>query len=242
MLLEVCCGSYKDALSAINADRIELNSALALGGLTPTLGSLKLIKKNTNLKVICMIRNRAGGFYYHKDDLDEMFADAEIMLKNGADGLAFGFLNKDRTLDLKNTKQMIDLCHKYDKEAVFHRAIDCSLNYEENIDMLVSLGIDRILTSGNKSNAIDGLEILIKIQKKYPNLEILAGCGINLNNVDKIVNTNLIKQVHSSCKNWELDYAIKGDDVNFSYDNNHQNQYEYVDKKIVDKILEKLKD
>ena len=122
--LEICAGSYYDALEACKgqADRIELNSALHLGGLTPSLASLILTKTSTDLKVICMVRPRGGGFCYGEADTQTMYADAKLLLENGADGIAFGFLNEDYTIDIPKTEHMVSIIKQYNKEAVFHRA------------------------------------------------------------------------------------------------------------------------
>ena len=94
-IVEVCCGSYYDALQAQygGARRIELNSALHLGGLTPSLATLLKVKDNTDLEVICMVRPRGAGFCYNDEDFEVMKLDAEILLDNGADGIAFGVLS-----------------------------------------------------------------------------------------------------------------------------------------------------
>ena len=108
-LVEICCGSYEDALNAYygRAKRIELNSALHLGGLTPSIASLKLTKKNTNLKIITMIRPRGAGFCYNDIEFEVMKEDARCMLENKADGIAFGCLNQDGSINEKQTKEMI---------------------------------------------------------------------------------------------------------------------------------------
>ena len=96
-IVEICCGSYEDAMNAYHggAKRIELNSGLHLGGLTPSLGTLLLTKKNTNLKVITMVRPRGAGFYYSEADFEVMKEDALLMMQNGADGIAFGCLKEN---------------------------------------------------------------------------------------------------------------------------------------------------
>ena len=82
-MIEICCGSYEDAMNAYlgGAKRIELNSALHLGGLTPTLGSLILTKKNTDLKVICMVRPRGAGFCYNDMEFEQIMEDARILFR-----------------------------------------------------------------------------------------------------------------------------------------------------------------
>ena len=103
---EICCGGYEDALAAYHggAKRIELNSALYLGGLTPSLGTLILTKKNTDLKVIAMVRPRGAGFCYSAADFEVMKADAELLLQNGADGIAFGCLNENGEIEENQTR------------------------------------------------------------------------------------------------------------------------------------------
>lgn len=104
------------------AKRVELNSALALGGLTPSLATLQAVKKVTDLKVQCMVRVRPAGFCYDKMEKDLMFAEAKQLLENGADGIVFGFLREDCTIHQAWTKEMADFIHGYGKEAIFHRA------------------------------------------------------------------------------------------------------------------------
>lgn len=139
--LEICAGSYYDALEACKgqADRIELNSALHLGGLTPSLASLILTKTSTDLKVICMVRPRGGGFCYGEADTQTMYADAKLLLENGADGIAFGFLNEDYTIDIPKTEHMVSIIKQYNKEAVFHRAFDCTDDPYSSIETLIKL-------------------------------------------------------------------------------------------------------
>ncbi|MDD6885439.1 MAG: copper homeostasis protein CutC, partial [Solobacterium sp.] len=151
--LEICAGSYYDALEACKgqADRIELNSALHLGGLTPSLASLILTKTSTDLKVICMVRPRGGGFCYGEADTQTMYADAKLLLENGADGIAFGFLNEDYTIDIPKTEHMVSIIKQYNKEAVFHRAFDCTDDPYSSIETLIKLKIDRVLTSGQRN-------------------------------------------------------------------------------------------
>lgn len=218
-MIEICCGSYEDALAAYKggAKQIELNSALSLGGLTPSLATLQLVKENTDLKVICMIRPRGGGFCYSSADFDVMLKDCQLFLDYGADGIAFGFLNADKSIDLKRTKQFVNLIHLKNKEAIFHRAIDVCINYEESIEQLIHLGVNRILTSGQKNKATDAIEILTHIQKKFGNqIEFLIGSGINPKNVKHLINSTHIYNIHSSCKEWKIDDTTSHNDVNYS--------------------------
>ena len=151
-IVEICCGSYEDALAAYRggAKRIELNSALYLGGLTPSLASLILTKKHTDLKVITMIRPRGAGFCYTDAEFETMKMDAELMMQNGADGIAFGCLDADGNIQLEQTKEMIAIVKKYGGEVVFHRAFDCVQDPDQAMELLIAMGADRVLTSGLK--------------------------------------------------------------------------------------------
>lgn len=219
-MIEICCGSYEDALAAYNggAKQIELNSALALGGLTPSLASLTLTKRHTDLKVICMVRPRGGGFCYSEKEFEVMMADCQLLLENGADGIAFGFLNSDLIIDKIRTQKMIGLIHQYKKEAVFHRAIDVVNDYEASIEGLIKLNIDRILTSGQKEKAPQAIERLASIQAQYgAQVTFLMGSGVNEMNALELIQTTGITNIHSSCKDWLIDPTTENHGVSYAY-------------------------
>ena len=235
--LEVCCGSYEDAINAYHggAKRIELNSALALGGLTPTIASLELVKNNTDLEVICMVRPRGAGFVYNELQSEQMIIEAEELLEHGADGIAFGFLDPDGKINSARTSEMVSIIHSYGKTAVFHRAFDVCDDPDETIHRLIELGVDRVLTSGMKSTVSKGIQLIKELQEKYGNqIEILAGSGINETNVVDIIHYTGIHQVHSSCKNWRADPTTANDHVSFSYNGIN---YDYVDKEKVKRMV-----
>lgn len=244
-IVEICCGSYEDALNAYHggAKRIELNSALHLGGLTPTLASLKLTKKNTDLKVITMIRPRGAGFCYNDIKFEVMKEDARYMLENQADGIAFGCLNQDGTINEKQTKEMIDIIKEYQGEVVFHRAFDCVDNPYTSIELLIDLGVDRILTSGLKPKAMEGKALIKDLQTKYGSqIEILAGSGMNASNAKEMMDDTGIYQVHSSCKDWVNDPTTQTHEVSYAYAPfPHENDYDVVSKELVEKIVESIK-
>ena len=206
-VVEVCCGSYYDALQASHggASRIELNSALHMGGLTPSLATLLKVKEETDLEVICMVRPRGAGFCYSDEDFEVMKLDAEILLDNGADGIAFGCLDEEGDINIIQTREMVNIIKSYHKTAVFHRAIDCVNDIDESMNILITIGVDRILTSGLQAKATHGKEMIKYLQEAYGNsIEILAGSGINALNAKKLMDYTGISQVHSSCKDWLL--------------------------------------
>lgn len=245
-IVEICCGSYEDALAAYRAGakRIELNSALYLGGLTPSLGTLRLVKQNTGLKVIAMVRPRGAGFCYSKADFETMKIDTEILMEKGADGIAFGCLDENGNIHMEQTKDIIDVIKKYQGEVVFHRAFDCVKDPFESMEKLISMGVDRVLTSGLKAKAMEGLEMIAKLQKAYgEKIEILAGSGINASNALEIMDKTGIHQIHSSCKGWIKDPTTTGEEVSYSYaEGIHKDDYDVVDEKLVRKLMERVKE
>ncbi len=236
MKIEICCGSYLDGLNAYKgkAKRIELNSALHLGGLTPSIASLKLLKQETNLEIICMVRPRAAGFNYTDNEFRQMCLETELLLENGADGIAFGILNNDFQIDDRN-KELLSIIKKYNKEALFHRAFDQTNNPYLSIEKLIELGFDRVLTSGQKKTALEGKELIKDLELKYGNkIEILAGSGINDTNAKEFVEYTNIKQIHSSCKDYLIDNTAN---KNVSFDYLGNNKYEIVSSAIVNKLI-----
>lgn len=219
-LAEVCAGSYEDCLNAAlgGADRVELNCALSVGGLTPGIATLRKVKQETDLKVICMVRPRAAGFCYTKKEKAVMFEEAELLLGNGADGLAFGFLHEDGSIDRESTKRMIELIHEKKKEAVFHRAFDVCTDAHVAMELLISLGADRVLTSGQREKAMEGKELLKELQGIYGSkIEFLAGSGVNADNAAELMAYTGIRQVHSSCKAYYEDNTTVGEHVSYAY-------------------------
>ncbi len=241
LLVEICCGSYYDAIQAAagNAERIELNSALALGGLTPSVAELLLVKRETPLKVICMARPRGGGFCYGLEDFKQMFFDCQVMMDHGADGVAFGCLKPDRTIDLSQTEMMVKIIKQRGGEAVFHRAFDCVENPFEAVEQLISLGVDRILTSGQKEKAMEGAELIRKLNDKYGDrIEILAGSGVNGENVRELAEKTGVLQVHSSCRDWIMDPTTAGNGVSYSFaDPCHAMCFDAVSREKVEELI-----
>ena len=197
--IEICCGSYEDAAAAklAGVDRVELNSALFLGGLTPSLGNLILLKTNVDISVMAMVRPRDAGFLYSDNEYEVMKKDAELLLEHGADGIVFGFLNADGTIDNKRVSEFIEIIGDHD--SVFHRAFDVVPEPFAALETLISLGITRVLTSGQKPSAIEGRELIKKlVDSAGGRIEILPGAGIKAENVKQFVEYTNVNQIHFS--------------------------------------------
>lgn len=242
-ILEVCCGSYDDALTAkaCGIKRIELCSSLFMQGLTPSIGTFLTVKEKTDLEVICLVRNRGAGFDYSDNEKLIMMADAKSLLENGADGISFGFLLREKAVDLTWTKKMVDLIHSYGKIAVFNRAIDICEGIEDETQKLIDLGVDRLLTSGIHKTAIEGMDTIGILQREYGDkIEIMAGGGINFNNAQYLIDNTGVKQIQASCMNYKVDHTSSNYGVSFSYSSEH-NCYEYVDHGRLADLVNSLK-
>ena len=204
-IVEICCGSIEDCTVAqkFPVDRIELNSAIELGGLTPSLGTLIEAKKATTLPICCMVRPRTAGFVYTEAQFQSMLYDAELLLKHGADGIVFGFLNEDTTIDATRTNQMAKLIKSYGKEVIFHKAFDKTPDKIAACETLIECQVDRILTSGgeNYPHIEKGFELLKSLIEKYNNqITILVGGGVRAHNVHNILESTNCTQIHMTAK------------------------------------------
>ncbi|UJF15541.1 copper homeostasis protein CutC [Jeotgalibaca sp. MA1X17-3] len=243
VIVEVCSGSVQDCIYAeqAGANRIELNSGLYLGGLTPSIATLIEAKKQVQIPIVAMVRPRAGGFFYNKYEKETMFTDAKILMEYGVDGIVFGFLNEDRSIDETNTKALVDFCHKNQVEAIFHRAFDQTPDAFKAIESLISCNVDRILTSGQKESADQGVDILEKLEKEYgTQIELCVGAGVNKENVQMIIEKTKLNQVHSSFKKWYLDPTTEGKDVSYRYSD--EGDYEGVGVEKLSDFMEVTKD
>ena len=187
-----------------------------------------------------MDRPRAAGFCYDDVEIETMFEDAKILLENGADGISFGFLNSDATINVTETKKMVELIHQYQKEAVFHRAFDCVDDPMHAIKQLIDCGVDRILTSGLQPTAMQGASVLEKLQSEFGDqIELLAGSGINANNIRALKEQTGLHQFHGSCKEWCKDPTTTVGNVSYAY--HESDDYDCVSLEKVRSIVQELR-
>ncbi len=213
ILLEICCGSADDCLEAARggADRIELNSALFLGGLTPSVGALRAAKRACDVPIMAMVRPRAGGFCYTAREFETMELDARALIEAGAAGIVFGCLTPEGGLDVERNARLTVLAHDLGAQAVFHRAIDVTPDWRAALDALIELGVDRVLTSGQMPSAPLGLDVIADmVEYAAGRIEILPGAGINARNIRAVLRATGCTQAHMSAKSARRDESCAG--------------------------------
>lgn len=209
VLLEVPVASVDDAVTAASAgaDRLELNAALALGGLTPSLGTLMEVRAAVRLPVLVMIRPRPGGFAYSDPEFAVMRRDLELALAHGADGVVFGVLHPDGTVDRRRCQSLIELCRG--REAVFHRAFDVTPEPFAALETLIELGFRRVLTSGQEETAYNGAGLIAELVRRAAGrIEILPGGGVNRFTVADVLARTGCDQVHASLRTSQSDRSV----------------------------------
>ncbi len=194
--VEVVCCSVQDFFIAreAGASRIELCSAIELGGLTPSWGLHEevALQSELDVEIIAMLRPRPGGFEYGNFELKAMWHDVERL--SHAAGFAFGLLNDDKTIDIDNCKQFVR--HMKRRQKVFHRAFDLIPNTSEAIEQLIDLGFTRIMTSGGAATALEGLEnIKSYMEVACDRIEIMPAGSVRSSNVAHILSSGC-KCVH----------------------------------------------
>ena len=179
MKLEVCVYSLSSAITAQHsgADTIELCGGQAEGGTTPSAGLITLVRKHVSLPIFVMIRPRGGDFLYSNTEFEVMRADIDAIKEMGVDGFVFGILNKDGSVDAARMMYLVEMAKPL--PVTFHRAFDMSSDAEEAFESIVRCGCKRILTSGQEARAIEGIEMIRRLARKWEGIiEIVAGSGI----------------------------------------------------------------
>ncbi len=198
MVVEICAASVQSAINAQKggADRIELCAELSVGGVTPSYGMIQEVIRLIQIPVFVLIRPRSGNFVYSETEFSEMKTDIEICKELGCSGIVSGVLNEDYSLDLKRTKELIELSKPL--EFTFHRAFDRIENPEKALEELIEIGADRILTSGLELNAEQGIENLKRFKEIADNkIIIMPGSGINPDNAG-LFRQHGFSEIHSS--------------------------------------------
>ena len=199
--VEICTNSVASCLQAEKggAYRVELCAGIPEGGTTPSYGEIAVVRKLLNIKLHVIIRPRGGDFLYSDVEHQAMIHDIEMAKKLGVDGVAIGCLTTDGRIDMQRNKVLIDAAQGM--SVTFHRAFDMCKDPFESLEQIISLGCDRILTSGQQPTAIEGISLLKQlIDKAIGRIIIMPGSGINENNIHTIAEETRATEFHFSAR------------------------------------------
>lgn len=201
-LFEVCANGVESCMAAQEggADRVELCAGIPEGGTTPSYGEIKIARRMLNTtRLHVIIRPRGGDFLYTPLEVERMEEDIRMCRQLGVDGVVIGCLKADGSIDIKNNQRLKDAAG--DMSVTFHRAFDRCTNPMLALEQLCELGIDRILTSGQQPTAEQGIDLLRTLNKAAAGrIKILAGCGVNENNISKIHEETGVNEFHFSAR------------------------------------------
>jgi copper homeostasis protein len=211
--VEVCAYSLFSCLAAdrAGAQRVELCASPWEGGTTPSAGLVEQALKETSLEIHAMVRPRGGDFVYDETEKKTMLAEARLLIAQGVHGIVVGALKPNGDLDVAFMQEFRKMAG--DRELTCHRAIDVSRDPIQVMEELISLGFNRILTSGGKNKALDGLENIAElVQAAKGRIQIMAGSGVNpVNCLDFVqIGVNAVHLSARTTRNSEMEYRRPG--------------------------------
>ncbi len=202
-VLEICAGDIDSVRAAARggAQRVELCSALALGGLTPSLGFINEAVKVDGLRVHVLIRPREGDFVYSPAEVTVMLSDIDAAARAGAHGVVIGALRPDGSIDLDSCQAMVNRAKAHELSVTFHRAFDRVAEPLTALNQIIALGCDYLLTSGCAPSAWEGVEMLRQLHTEASNrITIIAAAGVNSANAAEILRRSGCTQIHASAR------------------------------------------
>lgn len=198
---EICANSATSALEAQKggANRVELCAGIPEGGTTPSYGEMVVARSLLDIRLHVIIRPRGGDFLYTPSEMKAMLCDIEMARKAGADGVVFGCLTPDGAVDMARMRELMKAAEGM--SVTFHRAFDVCRDPFEALEQIIELGCDRILTSGQKATAEQGIPLLRSLQERAAGrIILLAGCGVNEQNIARIAAETSIQEFHFSAR------------------------------------------
>lgn len=201
MVIEICVDSVAGAMAAQagGANRVELCDNLLEGGTTPSAGCIKITRQNLRIGLQVIIRPRGGDFLYSDHEFNVMAEDIQTAKQLGADGVVLGLLTASGDVDTARTARLVSLARPMN--VTFHRAFDMCRDAESALEDLISLRIDRVLTSGQEASCVEGLELLAKLQKQAAGrIIVMPGGGVTPRNVRRIFDATGVSEIHLSAR------------------------------------------
>jgi copper homeostasis protein len=207
--LEIACNHIQSVETALKAgaDRIELFENLADGGCTPSFGTIKIglaLCRSANVPLFVLVRPRSGCFYHTETEWQVIQTDLQILEELGVDGVVCGFLTEDDQIDFQRLEW---LKKRWSGRVTFHRAFDVFLQHQPETQWksamknMSQLGVERILTSGGKATALEGVETIKKlVQLSENSISIQPGSGVNGENAGFIIKSTGATEIHATAK------------------------------------------
>ena len=200
-VLECCVDSVESAILAEKggANRLELCANLIIGGTSPSLALFHEIKKNTTIRVHVLLRPRFGDFLYTEHEMNIIEEEVKMFREAGADGVVIGCLDADGNLDMPKMKRLVDAAG--DMSITLHRAFDVCNDPFKALEQCKELGINTILTSGQKNSCLACEDLICQlVDKAEGKVDILAGAGVNADVISKMVRSTKLTSFHLSGK------------------------------------------
>jgi copper homeostasis protein len=240
--LEVCANTLTSALAAQEggAIRVELCDNLGEGGTTPSYGQIKLARKLLNIRLYVLIRPREGDFLYSDIEFEIIKADVQNCIDLGCDGIVIGILNADGGIDKARCAQLVQMATKAGLGVTFHRAFDLCNDMNKALEEIIEMGCERILTSGGKSTAMEGANVIAHlIERAAGRIIIMPGSGVDEHTVADLVHFTKANEVHSSARNpVKSKMQYHNDHIILSRDMLDENSILMTDAKKVKRIIE----
>ena len=199
--IEICTNSVTSCLEAQKggAYRVELCAGIPEGGTTPSYGEIAVAREMLTIKLNVIIRPRGGDFLYSDVEHQVMLRDIEMAKELGVDGVVIGCLTADGEIDIERNKELIDAAKGM--SITFHRAFDMCKDPFKSLEQIISLGCERILTSGQQPTAIEGVSLLKELVDKAGNrIIIMPGSGVNEDNIATLAKETSAKEFHFSAR------------------------------------------
>lgn len=240
-LTEVCAGSVRSAVAAAQggAQRVELCENLTEGGTTPSLGSIKVCAAISNLKTMVMIRPRGGDFLYSDQEFQIMMHDIEVAREAGAHGVVFGILTHDGRIDQSRMTKLIELARGLD--ITCHRAFDMTRDPIEALNMLIDMGIKRVLTSGMQARAVLGKALITKlVHHARGRVSIMPGSGVNEETISQLLDTGATEFHIAPKTTVESEMVFRNPHVNMGLPTIREYEMTIIDSSRVNKVVDIL--
>ncbi|CAK9199975.1 unnamed protein product [Sphagnum troendelagicum] len=202
-VFEACVDSVHSALAAQRggAGRLELCSNLLLGGTTPSYGLVKMVKEQVHIPVHVLIRPRSGHFVFSCTELKVMIEDIKMVGQLGVQGVAIGVLTEDNKINVEQMRALLEPCGLYRLSVTFHRAFDVLCDPLASLEILVGLGVDRVLTSGQEASAVCGIQLIhLLVMKAEGRIGILPAGGISESNAAQVLRRTGVTELHGSVR------------------------------------------